>query len=490
MTVRKTVFLVLSSVLFSMTLRWTIDPDLWWHLKTGQVIVTQGIPRMDIFSFTMYGKPWITHEWLSEVFLWAIHAFGGPPALIIAFALLGVLIFNLVYFTCAGRPFLAFPLTLLACWTSKYMWGPRPQVMNILMVAVFMWLLENIRQKKLSWQWFYLFPFLIMLWVNLHSGYLIGVMVLFTFLAGDALQIFLRKSEEGTFGEKNLWHLTIVSFLSPVVALVNPSGFKIWHYPFETLRSQAMQQGILEWLSPDFHHPFYKPFIAVMVLGAFAFMATHRKRNITEMFLYAGTMAAGLISRRHIPFFAVVAVPIISRALLDCFQDSKWWLFLEEKILSPKPSRIVQIVNTVLVISVLAVTGQRTSQQILSNEIVIRGEFPVEAIKFMKEKGITKLHGYNEYGWGGFLIWNDIPVFIDGRVDMYGGAFFRMWANIYDLQSKNWTEMYSIFKQFDVRYVLLKSNSLLAAVLRTNQDWAEAFRDRTASLFILQKPLP
>lgn len=485
MTLKSAMLSLLVAALFAMTVIPTVDPDLWWHLKTGQVIVTQGIPRVDIFSFTMKGSPWITHEWLSQVFLWLVHSVGGAAGLMVAFALMAVLIFSFVYFTCATPAILSFLLSLFACWTSLFMWGSRPQIFNILMLAVFMCLLENIRQQKFSWKMLYIFPFLTLLWVNLHSGYLLGIIVLFTFLAGDSIQIFLQKNEEGTLGEKKLWHLLIVSALSLVTALANPSGYKIWHYPFETLRSKMMQSSIVEWLAPDFHFAAYKPFLALMIVGAIVFMASRRKRNITEMFLYVATMAAALISRRHIPLFAVVAIPIISRALLDCFPMPNWTSVLEGKTLPPKVLRVIQIVNILLVISALVASGIWVSKKIRGNDAEVHGSYPVEAVNWLKMKGLEKEHGFNDYGWGGYLIWSDLPVFIDGRVDMYGDNFFRQYAEISDLRT-NWEKMYKIFSRYNIRYILVRSRSLLAGVFRTNEDWKEVFKDPTASIFLLQ----
>src|ERR1700751_5572919 len=54
------------------------DPDLWWHLKTGALIVhNHAIPAVDPFSYTAAGGHWIVQEWLSEVILYGIHKWFG-----------------------------------------------------------------------------------------------------------------------------------------------------------------------------------------------------------------------------------------------------------------------------------------------------------------------------------------------------------------------------------------------------------------------------
>src|SRR5712675_1254675 len=64
--------------LFAMAARNVTDPDLWWHLKTGQYIAEHHtIPRTAPFSYTRAGQPWVAHEWLTELLLYQIHSIAG-----------------------------------------------------------------------------------------------------------------------------------------------------------------------------------------------------------------------------------------------------------------------------------------------------------------------------------------------------------------------------------------------------------------------------
>ena len=98
-TIRQVFFVVMVLGLFLMTLRPIADPDFWWHLRTGQLIVqTQSIPHIDPFSFTKTGAPWITHEWLSELFIYKLFQLGGYGLLIFIFSLIITTAFLLSYF--------------------------------------------------------------------------------------------------------------------------------------------------------------------------------------------------------------------------------------------------------------------------------------------------------------------------------------------------------------------------------------------------------
>ncbi|MDT8306810.1 MAG: hypothetical protein RRC07_12810, partial [Anaerolineae bacterium] len=67
MTTRRLFEALFALALFVVAVRKTVDPDLWWHLRTGEYILNNGLPRTDVFSFTVPDHRWITHEWLSQV---------------------------------------------------------------------------------------------------------------------------------------------------------------------------------------------------------------------------------------------------------------------------------------------------------------------------------------------------------------------------------------------------------------------------------------
>src|SRR5579864_272714 len=87
--------------LLAMTARNAVDPDLWWHLRTGQWIVETGhIPHADPFSFTRAGQAWVSHEWLSEVVFYELWKHAGAAALIVFSAVVTAAGFMLLYWRC------------------------------------------------------------------------------------------------------------------------------------------------------------------------------------------------------------------------------------------------------------------------------------------------------------------------------------------------------------------------------------------------------
>ncbi|MFZ0760836.1 MAG: hypothetical protein WAM69_12885, partial [Candidatus Sulfotelmatobacter sp.] len=109
--------------LFGMAARKATDPDLWWHLKTGQYIAEhESVPHADLFSYTRAGKPWVTHEWLTELLLYEVERTAGWAGLILVFAAVLGAAFFLLYLRCGPAPYVAGVATLCAAWATVPVW--------------------------------------------------------------------------------------------------------------------------------------------------------------------------------------------------------------------------------------------------------------------------------------------------------------------------------------------------------------------------------
>lgn len=455
----------------------TTDPDLWWHLRTGELIWQSGIPQQDVFSFTVVGQAWITHEWLSQAIMWGIYQLGGLPALILFFALLMSATFYLIYRCCAGQPYLAVFVNLLAAIVCTIVWGARPQIFNLLFLAIYVYVIESVRQNRLSVRFLWLIPFLSLIWANLHSGYWVGIALLGSYTVGMMVEKLTNKGKKFVeeLSLRGLLGVTIASFLA---AALNPSGTALWLYPFDTLGSQAMQQYIQEWHSPNFHVLIFWAFPILMMLGVLGWARSGQSVTVTELLLFLGTFAAGLLSARHIPIFAVVATPIVCRHLLATTQPyPALHRFLTT---GQKGVRGVPALNWILfLLAVIGVMGW-VGQKVLDNDQTIAEHYPVAAVDFLIENGLGEAHGYNNYGWGGYLIWRGLPVFVDGRADVYGDSFLFDYLKSYEPQP-DWRKP---LDDFAVDYVLMEQDATLLTLLATQPDWQLFYSDDLAQIFI------
>jgi len=417
---------------------------------------------------------------LSEVMMWFLYSQGGFPFLILCFAFLGVIIFSLIYFTFPGRPFLMVPLLILSYSAIQLVWGVRPQIFNILLLALFIYVLEGVRWKRLNWKWLYGLPFLILLWANLHSGYFMGIMVLMIYLAGGACEVFCFRSEQETLSPKILRHLVQVLLLCFLFSIVNPNGYHLWIYPFMTLKSKVMQEHIDEWQSPNFHRQDFWPFLILLGLGVLSFMFLKKRARSVDVFLFLSTLAAALLSRRHIPFFAIAVIPMLSRNLMEIAQSSRLGEFLSGKLPDAPMTWPKNIFNGLVILAGILGVSFFVFSKISNNEQAILKKYPVTAVDFLLKKGISGKRIYNEYAWGGYLIWREVPVFIDGRADMYGDQFFSSYLDTYQLK-KDWE---APLRKFQVDHILISSQGALHSFFSIHPKWKEIHQDKTASVFL------
>ena len=193
MTVKRLFAILLGVAFFAMAVRETIDPDLWWHLRTGEAILAHGIPQTDIFSYTVPEHEWVVQQWLTDVVMWLVYRVGGAAGLIIVFAGLVTATFLLIYKRCAGRPYLAAFTVLLGLLTAALPIGVRPQMVNIFFLPLFLFILEGYREGKVARKRLYLLPLLTLLWANMHSGFMVGVAVLALYVVGEGLGLLAKR---------------------------------------------------------------------------------------------------------------------------------------------------------------------------------------------------------------------------------------------------------------------------------------------------------
>ena len=463
--------IVLLSMVFVLAVRQSvsIDPDLWWHLKAGQQIIdTRSIPHTDDYSFTKQGCEWVAHEWLSEVIMDGIYRLSGLVGLVTIFSLIIVIALWLTYRRCDGKPYAAGIAILLAAAASSPLFGIRPQMLTLLLASIFIILLERFDPKEQTRRLWWLVP-LMLLWVNLHAGWALGLTLIGLYIVRAVLD-----------GEWNYVRpLIIVLVVCTAVVPLNPNGFRMFSYPYETLTSASMAAFIQEWASPDFHKAMYLP-LMILLLSTFGAMALSPTRSrLGEICLVLITALGALRSVRHIPIFSLFAAPVLAKHLWAIARERGW-----DKLLTgaeARPNAIKLLINVVLLLAPLALGVSRIWHFASHQQNYESLRNPVAAVEFLKSQ---QLPGpiYNRYGWGGYLIYQLYPeyrVYIDGRADVYGDAFFAEAMRTYD-GAGDWA---GSLDRYGVKTVLISPDAPLASLLRNDQSWKVVYEDDDAIIF-------
>lgn len=486
--------IILFLALFTMTVREISDPDFWWHLRAGQYMVENAtVPHTDPFSFTAQGKEWITHEWLSEVFIYGLYRLGSFALLTVLFSAIITVAFAITYLRSNGRPYLAGFALLLGALATAPTWGVRPQMLTLLLMSVFLFLLDRYTATR-NIRFLIPLPLLMILWVNLHSGYAIGIVVLAVYLFANTIEFITTRpnsrlsfvvpaSDHPTFRpadsqspvsslQSPALPLVVVFIISLVVVPLNPNGLRMFTYPFETLASPVMQKYIQEWFSPDFHQTEWLPFaILVLALLATSLVARARVPLAHAILLFLLGLLA-FRSVRNIPLFVLVAIPVLSAQL------AAWIPLRASNAKTPRP---MQIINGALVAILAFVVVLRVGSVLINQSNVEQQKFPAAAVAWIQQNRPTP-NMYNSYGWGGYLIWKlypDYKVYIDGRADVHGDAFIENFLDIYRAAPGWQTQLASR----NVNFVLIEPDAPLTQALAADPLWTNVFSDSQSVIY-------
>jgi len=463
--------------LAAMTARSATDPDLWWHLRSGQWIVETGhVPHTDPFSFTRGGHAWVAHEWLSEVIFYGLWKVAGIPALIIFSSLITTAGFLLLYWRCPAPAHWAAAATVLGAWASAPCWGTRPQMFTFTLASLFLWLLEQ--ADDCPWQLLWIPP-LFLLWVNLHGGFAVGPVVMLLYAAGLACEAVAGTTPWHT--ARGIMGRVLLAILA-CFALVplNPSGARLYRYPLETVNAATLRGLIVEWLSPDFHQSMYLPCLIVIMLLTVCLAWSRfavKGRVLLPLFFM---LLSALDAVRHIPIFVLIAIPVIAGALSDCSESTQ--------LNSSRPTnpRFRPRLNQAVVILMIAFTAWRWTSLVRDQPAREAALFPQRAVDFLRANHQpTRLFAY--YDWGGYALAKLYPqyrVFVDGRSDLYGDDILSQ-SQTAVLLHNGWR---GILDDWNVDTILIPIDFALTQALFMDSGWAVPYRDSQAVIFVRTQP--
>ena len=449
-----------------------IDGDLGRHLTIGNYIRQNlRIPGHDLFSHTMAGQPVIPHEWLAQVSFSIANTLMGLNGVVLFSAILIATAFTLTYREMRRQSIyrvLAFFLTLLAAYASSLHWLTRPHIFTFLFTALWAYLLENEKSK------YWLFPLIMLFWVNTHGAFIAGFVILGGHAAGWLWE-YLQKQASW----ERLKSLVLIGGLSFVVTLINPAGWKLWNTSVGYLGTRYLVDHTVEYQSPNFHEPGTWPFLLLIVLGILALGFGGRMRA-HQAVLFAGWSAMSLYSARNIPLFAIVTTPYIGLAAQEVLEKSMVYQKIERRLASMEGNlRGTFIPSVAFVLLMIAFPPiPMTANQFDA------GVFPVKAVNWL-ETHPQEGEMFNHFSWGGYLLyrmWPEKRVFIDGQTDFYGEALTREYAQVTTLEN-GWKDT---LNKYNVSWAILPANQPLERALTDELNWIVAYQDPTA--VILHKP--
>ena len=403
-------------VVVGLGLSQTIDPsDYWWHLASAREILAAGsVPSTDVFSWTMAGEPFFTQPWLGQLHLYWPHVLGGPPVALLVHAVVlatayGGLLAWLTRIT--ERPRLCAVVVLLFTVPLSTMnWNLRPQTLALPLLVVFVVILDAVRRGA-DRRWLWLLPAVMLLWVNVHGSFPLGLGLAGLVLAGEAWRS--RARLPGAMSRQGLLHLAAVVVACTAATLANPRGFGVVGYVIELLTSTSVGPLVTEWRSPvvtELGGLFF--FVGTLaVVGAL--LRAPQRPSATDLLVVTAFWLIALTGIRHVLWFAVVATPLLATSLAEAF--------------SARQKRAdVPALNAALVVVVglgVVVASPWVRPHVLDSPQgqLLAPNTPVEAAAVLDELEDAPERMFNDIAMGSYLTWAapDVPVFMDPRFELY-----------------------------------------------------------------------
>jgi len=477
------------------------DGDTGWHIRTGQWILTHHqIPRQDIFSYTVPGKPWFAWEWLWDVTFACIYNRAGLAGVVLVSLVVLSVTMALLFRLTRRRSrnvLVAFVITTVAVTGSSLHWLARPHLFTLLFGVIFYSILERVkdaqetgqieRARRLLWT----LPVLSILWTNFHGGFLLGIILTGCYGAGELAGWLVDPAGRGALARARRYFLACGGCL--LVSVINPYFLGLHVHILSYLRDSYTYENIMEFQSISFHSAMAWTLEGMIVLGAIAAYREVRRKQFIYVFLFVAWAHLALISGRNIPIFMLVAAPIVASHLAEMLSS-----LADSAAVAPWLRRAAASVNRLAadvdetdriprlhLVSVAALALVAAIVLAPAPPDKFRPEYdtkryPADALKFLGGAGIRN-RIFTDDEWGDYLLYTLYPtkVFIDGRSDMYGDKFCEEYIELMGVKY-DWQQT---LDKYSVDTVLLSTKAPLAGALKESHNWRVVYDDGVAIVF-------
>jgi len=447
-----------------------IDGDTNWHVAAGRWILAHRlVPHTDPFSYTFAGKPWLAHEWLSEVLMalaWLALGWSGvvlltgvaagaayamiaaelrlwlaPPGQVVGLALSFACLAPFLY----ARPHIL-ALPLLVFWTRGLLAARRGGRAPPLALAPLM-----------------------LVWANLHASFILGLGLVGPF----ALEALVEAKDR----RRALAHWATFGVAALGFSLATPNSYQGLIFPFRVLQMTILP-SILEWRAANFQQ--LTPFEGVLLTTLFLGLWRGLKVPPLRLAIVVLLTHMALQHVRQQAVLAAVAPLLLAEPFGRALRGADAWR-LAPALSWPDLRRWLPIPMALAVLAVAAVAGARLASPVVRRDNV---NVPVSAMAHVPA-AIARLPVFNEYAFGGYLIFKGVRPYIDGRADMYGDAFVREYLAVTTGAEPDVDRQ---FQRWGVRWTILSPRDRLVSLLEKSPNWRRLYADPFAVVDVAVGP--
>jgi hypothetical protein len=465
------IFLVYSSTIYFFSFI-TADPDLWGHIKFGKDLwALKALSRFDIYSYTAQGQEWINHEWLAELLMYCMFNVFGSPGLLVGKTMIGLVIITVLSVICFNRKSSPLSYGIVFVMSVSIMspgFMTRPQLVTFVFTSLFLFVFHLYLERKKNLLW--LLPLIMVLWVNNHGGFLIGVGIFPVVVACETFSCLVKKTDRNHLRSLILWLV-----LTEISVLINPYGFKILMFLHESL---SVPRSISEWGPVGIFDFSYMRFKILSILVIMSLFVDKKRNRYWEIGVIAITMLYAFLHQRHTPIFAIVAAPFLTERLSELGKRIR----LGDRIHLLSSYIILNIALIVLIGYQVSHTANKYIQTKF-NIIVDPNIYPVQAVRFLKENKIAG-NILLPFEWGEYVIWKlypDCKVSIDGR-------FRTVYPeDVLDDHLRNLndgSQFMDVIHKYKTDILLVRRSPHFRELIESQEKWIYLYSDQVSFIFL------
>ena len=460
--------------------------DTFYIIKLGGDILKNGVDLVDHYCWVVdlvYTYP----HWLYDVFIYLIFNKFSYLGVYISSILLFILLIMIIYkiqLKFNKNEFLALFIAFLSIAGLCVFATARSQLVTIILYILEVYFIEKLISSGRKKYVIYLSLISLMI-ANIHATIWMFTFVLYLpYIVSHLIYKFTNSkyfkkkfdSEKIAIEEIKNIKLVVVSFITSLfMGIFSPSRI-CYTYIFRVMMGIS-QEYIMEHASMVvIDNPLFIAFSLVLLL---ILIFGNVKIYLKELFMIGGLMLMSLVSVRHLIFFYTIGLFYISVLVMRYLNDKKDRSLDILGVLLVK-NGIVYICMYLLVISAFIYKYS----DICKSEYVPENSYPVGVVKYINDNlDVDDLRLYNDYNYGSYLLYNDIPVFIDSRCDLYLPEFNGLDYNIFLDDMEIIDEYEEKFKFYNVSHVMLNKEEFLYKILVNDNNYKEIYSDDNFVLY-------
>ena len=519
----------------------SMQNDTFYNIKCGEYLIENGIFNQTQDPFSWHELSYTWPHWLFDIIIFLLYSACGNfweigiyIATMIFTAILGLSMYKLCIQMTKNNKVVSFIATLCGLYVMKTYIAARAQLLTFILFIWEIYFIEKLLETNKKRYGFgilviaflvvqlhcavfpmifvfaapYLVEYLFIVLVDLNLDeklFRLGVRILKKFTNSkeklekldnlidkslkneESKKIKREKQRKNPYKiiiSKNKAIITLIIFLviAVLIGFINPMGTGAFTYTYKIYQGNTTD-------SINEHLPLTladnKPYAIMLIFIIVSLVLFDVKVRLSDIFMLAGTIFLSFNARRQVSLVVIMGMPILAKVISGFFEK------YDQKLCDIVKKLATSMVGIVITVGLVTLIAQDIYAEKKDDDYINTNSYPVEAsewlISYMEENNISKedLHLYNEYNYGSYLLFKDIPVFIDSRCDLYTPEFGSeedIFSDALSVPRLN-SNYETIFEKYDVRYVMLESDSNVNNNLQADVDYDLLYDDGSFAIY-------